>query len=1702
MAMPASQGRFFRTFHNYNPPRYWKLDNPLTTTVDSLTNVEIGRWARLGIYNRKDENDVGEMRQGAASVGQDFGYLEYILANELRVDGETTRNSYIESANDLAQVTPDMYLYWHPTDRSAASRIVALTGSAYRYMSPGNTAWQNLSKVWNRRWRSRPHCVGRFWDNLDNSLGNIRSALRNMGKDDTAIYTWDGRRYHGTQTHSDPATQDRLRREDGDRLYREDVKQWLRVQRLDLGPDAVLVANLIASSGWKAADWADLTGLFHEGGLMNYPTTFISETTAWHNLEQNILFIQQDPTRKIIMQVGQITGPGTESSKRQTLSDTLARARFALAYHALQADQVEVLLSNAVNGVSVYAPRWTERIADNTGKHAPEYVGGYKRVDVYTEEINDNYGHPLGFASNIGNGKARRVFDQSTLELDFRNRAVQKTFGQTNGVAPADLFTSGSGGGSSGAITRVNYNGPAYNERQMTRDHVRASYIEITDDQPVEKIEISGFIEATGGAQELRLAVYADDSTTYGTGVAKRFGPLLTVGGIDMITPAEPFSSTGTKRAFSFAFALPTIWNVVTGQKYYVAVHTSTNGTSTGHTITLNQNDSSGYAVRGSRPFDQGPPNTYADLASPGTSGSSILMTFISAAQANQLTAPTNPDIVWLTSTTLRFSWTAPAGAIGSYEVEEESYDGPTLIARVFATVEATRTYYDATNRQASYTYRYRVKAVSPDNIDGLDSDWLTAPPAPASDTTPPTCVGAISAGIDTGNAITISPGAPEAGTAFTPVAGDVLLLQVSVKNESGVSKTFTPPAGFSQVLDVTPYNPAGGNGHQLFWGTVGASPPASYTVSWNGTAQDGIAILSCWRGCDPQYPFTDGEGALANSGTSHVTPSVTTTVRNSILLHMFNLGSSSSGVTPDVAITERRRATKSGVSMTLFLGSQLIVAPGTTGTRTSTTSGSASGAGFSLVLEPPPVTIPVTPPVPGDFTAALQRNSSGEISYSALLSWTMSAGSTWTGYEIDIEETNGSGTSLETLTISPAGFTYTLPLVKGSTYRFRMRSFFQPDDVIYASDWTVYQTLNVPLPPAQPSTPYVEEPTGQTDVSLLWKWLSSGESVTRIEFQFRNAVFDMLNGGVTDDGQWFTRSPEPAPTATQFLLNELAPDELFQFRIRRWNDAGPGEWSVSGLARTLPPRPVVPITNLGSQPLSAVAVLLTWEVLVQAVESNVLRIVVSSRPAGSTAAFSNTVELTNQLPTTATNFVHVGAQPNTEYRYQVTGISDGGESDPVITHATTPPADKPVLQIAVGNTVIDLNGDVYKALQYVPEADGLDSFSLLIIAPIDTALPQPQPTADGLQHAHRALVAALEQAAAAQTNPALPTGYILARSPDTLELMRSELQGGTVEYEAEWWTSQWIAKILQVRVTLRRVPMWETAQLRLLETHRVGSSVMSADTAIENEDRDGRNNTIVIEPSQLGGALATPLRIEITNTTAGLEGPGVIQIGAGVDATGPWCFAYDQDVPLPRTRAQLGIPVTIDSVRLAQARGQSFLLQLRLYTSAPGAWIDAELRRGNAVIATLAPTQVDGRLLIPIGPVELPPGGGAVLDGDSYTIQLFGKQPNGGRLWIRNVELLPLTGYRELRTTGGSVALNGAVIDDQIDTGSTWSRERLQSKANWSGSGTLLVQPNTRYVVHIVQRTALVGTDGGAVAEGQRTSSVRIYYRPRMPVI
>lgn len=204
------------------------------------------------------------------------------------------------------------------------------------------------------------------------------------------------------------------------------------------------------------------------------------------------------------------------------------------------------------------------------------------------------------------------------------------------------------------------------------------------------------------------------------------------------------------------------------------------------------------------------------------------------------------------------------------------------------------------------------------------------------------------------------SAGAPSGTLSLTinkpsgTVEGDVMIASIAVRPDTAA---ITAPADWALVRRVDNANP-NANSLAVYYKVAGASEPADYTWTFS-TSTGSAGGIQSFLGADQGNPISVENGQNTASGLTHATPSVITTVNNTMLVTSHAFTSSATwtppgGMTEVFDVASETVPAASGISIE---GNCVIqAAAGATGAKTATASNDADvGNTHILALKPAP---------------------------------------------------------------------------------------------------------------------------------------------------------------------------------------------------------------------------------------------------------------------------------------------------------------------------------------------------------------------------------------------------------------------------------------------------------------------------------------------------------------------------------------------------------------------------------------------------------------------------------------------------------------------------------------------------------------------------------------------------------------------------
>ncbi len=227
------------------------------------------------------------------------------------------------------------------------------------------------------------------------------------------------------------------------------------------------------------------------------------------------------------------------------------------------------------------------------------------------------------------------------------------------------------------------------------------------------------------------------------------------------------------------------------------------------------------------------------------------------------------------------------------------------------------------------------------------------------------------------------SAGAPSGTLTLTiakptgTVSGDVMIAAIGVRPNTAV---ITPPSGWT-LIRRTDQASGAANSQAIYRKVAGESEPASYSWTFNTSTGSAGGIMTFW-GVSTTSPINVENGQATSSALTHSTPSVTTTIDNTLLVTAHSFSSAATwtaptGMTEAVDVASRAVPNAAGLSLEMSYVGQPVA--GATGTKTATASNDAD-AGVAHILA-----LTLTSPLPiqlASFAAYVVRDQEVEVAW------------------------------------------------------------------------------------------------------------------------------------------------------------------------------------------------------------------------------------------------------------------------------------------------------------------------------------------------------------------------------------------------------------------------------------------------------------------------------------------------------------------------------------------------------------------------------------------------------------------------------------------------------------------------------------------------------------------------------------------------
>jgi hypothetical protein len=199
----------------------------------------------------------------------------------------------------------------------------------------------------------------------------------------------------------------------------------------------------------------------------------------------------------------------------------------------------------------------------------------------------------------------------------------------------------------------------------------------------------------------------------------------------------------------------------------------------------------------------------------------------------------------------------------------------------------------------------------------------------------------AASAGVSSGNLAISKP----TGT----VSGDFMIASIAVRPNTA---TITAPSGWTLVRLLVNSNDPVGEAQAVYRLLAGGSEPSSYT--WTISANTGaVGGILTFTGVNTSTPINIENGQNTANGLTHATPSVTTTVAETMLVTSHSFTSAATWTPPggmNEVVDVASIAVPQTVGISLEINYVIQTTAGATGAKTATASNDADVGNAQIV--------------------------------------------------------------------------------------------------------------------------------------------------------------------------------------------------------------------------------------------------------------------------------------------------------------------------------------------------------------------------------------------------------------------------------------------------------------------------------------------------------------------------------------------------------------------------------------------------------------------------------------------------------------------------------------------------------------------------------------------------------------------------------
>ena len=415
--------------------------------------------------------------------------------------------------------------------------------------------------------------------------------------------------------------------------------------------------------------------------------------------------------------------------------------------------------------------------------------------------------------------------------------------------------------------------------------------------------------------------------------------------GVDSTTPVD--GSSGHSGARSTSIRAPSVTTTSDGDLLVALFGSATNATITPPAVMINQasaNANAGKSKAASELADQ-------IFGAAGDTGDRTASASAAAVNIGQLVAlrpttntqppadteppskPGTPDATVVSSNQVDLTWTPSTDNVRVdhytiYRTDVTAGGDPLKVGT------STVAQFSDRSATAKATYTYVVVATDPTGNDSPASDPSNGVTTPAA---PPPTIAFTGASYASNRGSSLLVARPSGAS-----PGDLLIAAITATD----GPTIGAPTGWTRLsLDAD----GGSLTQAVYWHVLTSSDPAGFAWSFSASLTS-IGAMQAYSGVDPTSPV-DGTAAAHGSGTTLVSPSISATSSNEMLVAFFALATNGSISVPS-GMTQRGVLSGSGpLKLTAEGCDQLILGPGPTGSRTATSGKSANWIASSLML-------------------------------------------------------------------------------------------------------------------------------------------------------------------------------------------------------------------------------------------------------------------------------------------------------------------------------------------------------------------------------------------------------------------------------------------------------------------------------------------------------------------------------------------------------------------------------------------------------------------------------------------------------------------------------------------------------------------------------------------------------------------------------